>query len=251
MDLTGNRYSALFTRCLSAVSYTVGTDYANEFAFFYTRKASMPEQDRCDLTRKPKVIAESLTGSRLPDPLFPVQPCIAPDTLRQCYGIGKEEVMAMIVPGAGWQAKQWQAEKFQRIAAYLEDHGLRVLISGSSAERPLLQQVGSSLNRGIILTDSLEHSIAFLPHLKIFIGNDSGLTQMAAATGIHVLTFFCSTNPSFLKFSNNVITLCSNCVHSPDCKSQYCHTPPRQICAESAFMNIEAEQVENVLKEIL
>ena len=250
IDLTGNRYSALFARFLGGKSYLAGPDPADELSFLYSRRIAIPDS-LPDLTRKPKIILEAITGTVLPETLFPPQASIPVEELQKRYQLGKNESLVMIAPGAGWQAKQWPAEKFQALAESLEKQGFRVLISGSAGEDSLLQQVSRNLKNGIILKDSLAISISFLPHLKVFIGNDSGLTNLAAANKIPVLAFFCSTSPSFLGFGGNVITLCSACTEAPDQISQFCHTPPRQFCSRPSFMAIPVEQVNAILKELL
>ena len=158
----------------------------------------------------------------------------------------------MIVPGAGWASKQWQIEKFSEIAAFLEKNGCQVLLSGSGSELELLKEAASRLKHPHFLAGRLQDTVDFLPHLKVFIGNDSGVTHLAAANDIPVLAFFCSTCPEcILGTRENVKVLCSSCRFKPDEKHFFCGGYPRISCTRPEFMDISTDQAIEVLKGML
>ncbi len=101
-------------------------------------------------------------------------------------------------PAANWPVKQWQIEKFVELAQRLTDAtgplpGAPILITAAPHEReqvqPLLDAFGPQRRIDAIGHDLLTIG-ACLARCRLFIGNDSGLMHMAAASGCATLGLF-------------------------------------------------------------
>jgi len=251
IDFTWNRYSAIFTRLLGRNVFTAGLDAADEFSGLYSMTIHLQHSDSLSQPRKAMRIAESLTGLKGADKMFPPVPDYGKEEIQNRYHISDQEKLIMIAPGAGWPGKKWQLDKFKEIAEYTESHGYRVLLSGSPSEQDDLKHIAHSLQHAVILCGKLRDTIAFLPHLKLFLGNDSGTTNLAAAFQIPVIAFFCSTSPDFLNFGANVKSVCTDCPHHPTSEQQFCCGAPKYTCDSPYFMNTSTEKVIQLLKDIL
>jgi heptosyltransferase-3 len=104
-----------------------------------------------------------------------------------------------IGPTANWQAKQWRGQSFAELISRLTAPdgilpGARVAIFGRDDERPMALPVIESVPEARLLDlvgriDLLTVS-ACLERASFYIGNDSGLMHLAAASGIPTLGLF-------------------------------------------------------------
>ena len=100
-------------------------------------------------------------------------------------------------PTANWAGKVWPAERFIALfhalrAGALPGARVMVLAGPGACEQGLAQPVLDALPEAINLcgTLSLSEAAACLARAAIFIGNDSGLMHLAAATGTPTLGLF-------------------------------------------------------------
>ncbi len=103
---------------------------------------------------------------------------------------GNGPVLA-VAPGANWPGKIWPAERFVELARRLTApdavlEGGRILVVGSKDERPMAQPIFDALPAASIIdglgTDVLS-TYAALQGCRLFVGNDSAMMHLAAATG--------------------------------------------------------------------
>jgi heptosyltransferase III len=108
-------------------------------------------------------------------------------------------------PGSNFIGKQWPAERFATLARRLCSGGspiagARVVILGAPEDRATGAEITESLgNDGITAIDltarvDLLACAAALARATLFVGNDSGLMHMAAASGISTLGLFGPSN---------------------------------------------------------
>jgi ADP-heptose:LPS heptosyltransferase len=124
-----------------------------------------------------------------------------PDAIK---GQGARHVEALggrvvaIHPGSGSPGKNWALEKFARLAELIMDGGVaRAVFVLGEAERgmeerllawcPQVPQVKGLDIAGLA---------GFLRNCRFYVGNDSGVTHLAAATGIPVVALFGRTRPA-------------------------------------------------------
>ena len=99
-------------------------------------------------------------------------------------------------PSANWSGKIWPPERFAALFGRLREllPGARpVVFAGpGAAERAMADPVLARLPDAIDLTGrlSLPEAIACITRCKLFIGNDSGLMHLAAASGAPTLALF-------------------------------------------------------------
>jgi heptosyltransferase-3 len=104
-----------------------------------------------------------------------------------------------IGPAANWPAKQWRAERFAELAARLTAaggplRGSRVAVLAAAHERKLAEPVLAALPPGrridLVGRVDLLTAAAVLRRCAVFIGNDTGLMHIAAASGTPTLGLF-------------------------------------------------------------
>jgi ADP-heptose:LPS heptosyltransferase len=102
-------------------------------------------------------------------------------------------------PGSGSRKKLWPVEKFSDLAARITgDLGLHVIVFIGPAEREYLGS-GFELMRSMhaVVADNLPliQVASLLDRCRCYIGNDSGMTHLAAAVGVPTVALFGPTDP--------------------------------------------------------
>ena len=123
-------------------------------------------------------------------------------------GANHEDAAARLLPGgrpvlalgptANWPAKIWPAERFAELARRLTAPGAplagaAVAVAGGAEETPLARPLLDSLpaeRRIDLFGQELPTVAAVLRRCALFVGNDSGLMHLAAASGIPTLGLF-------------------------------------------------------------
>jgi heptosyltransferase-3 len=104
-----------------------------------------------------------------------------------------------IGPAANWPGKEWRAERFAELAGRLTAHsgplpGGRVAVLAASHERaraePLLAAIPAERRIDLVGRLDLLTAAAVLRRCAMFIGNDTGLMHIAAASGAPTLGLF-------------------------------------------------------------
>jgi ADP-heptose:LPS heptosyltransferase len=104
-----------------------------------------------------------------------------------------------IGPAANWRGKEWRAEYFAELATRLTSAqgpfpGARIAVLAAAHERSQAQPMIDALPRGNAIdlvgrTDLLTAG-AVLKRAALYVGNDTGLTHIAAASGAPTLALF-------------------------------------------------------------
>ncbi len=141
-------------------------------------------------------------------PLSPAIRALADEFWRARGYTASTRVVAMHV-GSGSEAKRWPLENFLALARqWLQADNVRViLITGPAEEnwvrrppQPLSRSTGEGLGWGlpvVIHLDSppLTTLAAILSKCSLYLGNDSGITHLAAALGVTTVALFGPTDP--------------------------------------------------------
>jgi heptosyltransferase-3 len=107
---------------------------------------------------------------------------------------------AVLHPHPQWIYKQWTVEGWIELGFYLKKLGLRLVLSGGPAQKEIdyVANIQSQLPEDTINLAGLV-SLAQLTYIiakaKLYIGPDTGITHLAAATGIPVIALYGPTNP--------------------------------------------------------
>ncbi len=97
----------------------------------------------------------------------------------------------VIHPGSGGRKKNWPHERFVAIAKHLLAAGRSVAWCTGPAEENAVSPAGCHALR----TDSLVDLARVLASAHAYLGNDSGITHLAAATGCRTTALFSTTDP--------------------------------------------------------
>lgn len=113
-----------------------------------------------------------------------------------------------------WHYKRWSQPNWQHLITYLIQQGLHIIITGSSSptEQTYLTQTLHSLKGPILnLAGRLQFSeiAQLLPKSQFYVGPDTAVTHLAAATGTPTVALYGPTNP--LKWSPWPLGHSQNC----------------------------------------
>ncbi len=103
-------------------------------------------------------------------------------------------------PYPQWRYKRWTPEGWIAIGQYLTQLGFRIVLSGGATqeEQGNIASIAKQLPADTVNLAG-QVSLAQLAHIiaqaKLFIGPDTGITHLAAATGIPVIAIYGPTNP--------------------------------------------------------
>jgi len=101
-------------------------------------------------------------------------------------------------PGARWEPKRWPPGLFRELVQHCRETFDAVVLLGSRTDEGICRTLADKLALPCLdlagQTDLLE-AAAVLTHMRLFIGNDSGLGHLATAVGIPTLTLFGPGDP--------------------------------------------------------
>ena len=107
--------------------------------------------------------------------------------------------MIVLHPGSGSKKKVWPLDRFRDLLTYLQGNvPSRFLIVLGPAEGPEVEKVFEVGGPGTVVLGkglSLLQLASVMEGCRLFIGNDSGVSHLAAALGIPTLTIFGPTDP--------------------------------------------------------
>lgn len=193
IDLTGNRYSALFL-WLTRIKERVGLDL-HKFSFLYTLRGPTFSKTR-HLYEKPwETLRVLFFDIEIPKKLFPPKSSISKKGLEKQLGFTLEGKIALLVPGAGWKDKIWNLNNFAQCGEFFIENEYKIIICGNEKERALCEELNSKLNsKAYIFIRSLRDFIALLPYISIALTNDSGPAHLCAAAKVKLITVFLIDN---------------------------------------------------------
>jgi ADP-heptose:LPS heptosyltransferase len=116
----------------------------------------------------------------------------------QSHGLAGRQVTA-IHPGSGSEAKNWPASRFASLAKQiLRARQVPMLLVGGPADAAALGPIQRALGERdhmLLLDAPLHHLAAILARCQVYIGNDSGVSHLAAAVGVPTVAVFGPTDP--------------------------------------------------------
>jgi heptosyltransferase-2 len=117
----------------------------------------------------------------------------------EAVGLSGPRFLVGLAPGAAFgPAKRWLPERFGGLADRLIGAlNADVLIFGSAAERPLAEDIASSMQHTPTIVageTSLRQLLALMARCSLIVANDSGPMHLAAALGIPLVAIFGSTD---------------------------------------------------------
>jgi ADP-heptose:LPS heptosyltransferase len=127
-----------------------------------------------------------------------------------------------VAPGSGSRRKNWPLAHYYEVSRALGwEYGLRVVWLAGPAEGEMLPYLGplaKAQGQLLLANRPLARVAQVLSRCRLYIGNDSGLTHLAAAVaGPEVLALFGPTNPRvWAPLGPRVRTLRAPCPQAPE-----------------------------------
>ncbi len=106
----------------------------------------------------------------------------------------------VIFPGGNWVPKIWDVKNYNNLLIRIlaQNKNIKFILVGSKAEEKVYyHKIIKNIDSEYIVNlfgETLTQTAAYMKKSKLFIGNDSGLTHMAAATKLKSLVLFGPTN---------------------------------------------------------
>jgi ADP-heptose:LPS heptosyltransferase len=127
----------------------------------------------------------------------------AVERARRTVGSGRRPGASLIGlhAGGGREVKQWPPERFgEAVGRLAADTGAAVMLTGTSAERSLVDRARSALPPGVAVIDvagetPLVDLAALLAQCTIYVTGDTGPMHLAAAVGTPVVAVFGPSDP--------------------------------------------------------
>ena len=174
----------------------------------------------------------ALGAATAQDPIPPVaQPRLTVDTSRQAtlserLGLDLSRPVVGFAPGAAFGgAKQWPATHYARLAAELDALGIAVWIFGGAGDRQIADQIRATAPRysvDLCARTSLPDVIDLAALTRTFVGNDTGIMHLAAATDTHMLGLYGSTHPDYAPpLADDALSFWSQTACAP-CRQRQC-----------------------------
>ncbi len=171
-------------------------------------------------------------------------------------GIKKDDIVIGIHPGAKWETKRWDEEKFEWVCRNLiQKENLKIVLFGDSDEEKLIQKIAEkSPNTKIIraIGLSLSRLMSLIKSCDCLITNDSGPMHIAEGFKVPVVAIFGPTHPQlgFAPVGPENVVLCAYVKCSP-CSlhgERKCRKKSR-LCMDLITPDMVVEAVEDLLKK--
>ncbi|MGI9304038.1 MAG: putative lipopolysaccharide heptosyltransferase III [Gammaproteobacteria bacterium] len=169
----------------------------------------------------------------------------------------REQDFAVLHPAPRWVYKRWTADGWEQLARHLAAKGLPIVLSrgGDAEEVDYVNALSANMPDAVV---DLEHTLSFsevatlISRCRVFIGADTAVTHIAAATGAPTIALFGPTRPTLWApwpvdyaqdkppFANkgtqriNNVTLVQGSGHCVPCGNEGCdrHKQSRSRCLE-------------------
>ena len=165
-----------------------------------------------DTSHAALVLAQALTGIGIPAPasvseLLDVMPPLRPSErdvveawrILAAASVAPKRLVALH-PGSGGTAKRWPASRFAALARWLIAEGATPVVIAGPADDDvlgtLLGSVGAADRMIVVRGASIGALVEILRTCVLYVGNDSGITHLAALVGIPVVALFGPSNPA-------------------------------------------------------
>lgn len=112
-------------------------------------------------------------------------------------------------PGSGGKKKNWPVQNWMELASVLQAAGHKLLLVGGEAEEETLRVLEQKLHIPVVRHLPLRTLGALLHRSRLFIGHDSGISHLAAASGVRCLLLFGPTDPDIWAPLNSGVEILS------------------------------------------
>ena len=118
---------------------------------------------------------------------------------RECDGFGLGDApYAVVHPGSQLASRRWPARRFAEVADALVAGGMRVVLTGTGAEIPLVRETKALMAQPALELagrTTLGALAALLSRARLLVSNDTGLSHIAAALQTPSVIVACGSDP--------------------------------------------------------
>jgi heptosyltransferase I len=249
VDAQGLFRSGFFTR-ITGARIRIGFAHAREFAArAYTHKVRLPDDGKTMLAvDRMRALGGPLDLRATGHAEFHLP--VSSAALREAESRIPNSFVA-VIPGARWDTKRWPLDRYTEIVRRLlkSDHAVALL--GSPDEKPLCDQIQSSLKCSTTPSASLCNLagqtdlptlIALLSRARLVIGNDSGPLHIAAALGVPLVALYGPTDPRFVGPHGQLAQVLRHDVPCHPCRLKECdhHSCMNGLPVEDVWEKVRA-----------
>jgi len=161
----------------------------------------------------------------------------------------REKNLIIMHPGAGSSRKRWPVEKFIQAATIIKGMNLgKVVFVVGPAESDLRPSIKARLKGGFRVYEvyDLSHVMALVRQARCFVGNDSGVTHLAAFIGTPTVAIFGPSSPkrwSPVGRATNVLRGAADCAPCFEMDAVNCEDP-------QCLSGVSVDMVIDAVKEI-
>lgn len=252
VDLHSNWRSFLIRKSLAA-SRKVKYDKKSVARFLMVHRKSLKIKPRHTLELYNSALRKLGDGSRI----LPPQLILQPVDLNWATNYLKErkvfpgDFLVGLSPGAKWETKRWEKEKFVEAGKILaEKLNAKIIIFGDAKESELVNFIATHLKGQIHICAvnlKLNQLVAVIDQCKLFVSNDSGLMHIASTRNVPTLAIFGPTHPKlgFTPFGEKSRVLTANVQCSP------CSLHGQSPCYQKSRFCMDLISPEKVAEEAL
>ena len=167
--------------------------------------------------------------------------------LKEKFG-NKKIIVIGIGASEKWESKKWGVENYKKlIKELIKEYG--VVLVGSELEKKEGEEIEKEIPEvlNLIAKTSIQELKTVIGYGDVFIGNDSGPTQIAAGIGIKTVAIFGPTAKEHLSKKNF-----QNIYHITPGENIKCHPCYESVCPyeHECMKDITPKRVLNLIKEI-
>lgn len=194
LDLQGLLKSAFWVALVKSPR-KVGYDGTRELSYLALTERLPPYDPEAHAVQRYLDLARHL-GAQVDTPCFRLEHLLrGPERIS---GLPDPGEWVVLHAGARWASKRWPVGHWAILATALQQQGLRVVLTGSGADRGLTQAIAAEAGGGILDLagrTGLGELAWVLRHARVMVTVDTGPMHLAAALGTPVVALFGPTAP--------------------------------------------------------
>ena len=255
VDLHGGTTSALIT-ALSGASVRLGYS-GSRSRRFYNR--SVPDSRQIWEKESIHTVEHQLSpfkhlGFEV-DPIPPLQVPVENAALGEIRTLLSRRAVGegfiLIHPGAAFDTKRWEPARFAEVSELLAEEGLPIVFTAGPGEESLLEHLGKTTQAPVHVLGPfpLDRFIALASLCRLYLGNDTGTTHIAAALGKPLVVIFGSSDsPVWSPWGTRHRLIRSDLPCIP-CPGYTCLHYQEPMCIRSITVPRVLEAVRSLLRE--
>lgn len=158
-------------------------------------------------------------------------------------------------PGARMLSKRWPAIMFGELASNLiQQYQANVFVVGSDSDRDAVQTTADFTDgpvANLARRLSIDETAALCEHAALYIGNDSGMSHLAAAVGTPTVTIFGPTDPALYRPLGPKSLVCAPAATSSARRLGDLRGSRGNDASSGDISSVSVEEVMNACTEIL